>query len=106
VRACPSSVHNHFRYAEYLSQQGRVDEAVWHYAVFTSGRHAFPYEWTHPAAKEELTVPIDQRLRDMHRLLHFNLDEATWRARFVTYLRSLGRRREAQLVAGLAYPDR
>ena len=101
VRACPSSIHNHFRYAEYLSQHGRVDEAVWHYAVFTSGRHAFPYEWTHPAAREERTVPIDQRLRDMHRLLRFNLDEATWRTRFVAYLRSLGRRREAQLVSGL-----
>ncbi|MFL5303565.1 MAG: ArnT family glycosyltransferase [Polyangia bacterium] len=102
VRACPSSIHNHFRYAEYLSQHGRVDEAIWHYAVFTSGRHAFPYEWTHPAAEEERTVPIDQRLRDMHRLLRFNLDEATWRARFVAYLRSLGRRREAQLLSGLS----
>ncbi|HVT09940.1 MAG TPA: glycosyltransferase family 39 protein [Polyangia bacterium] len=106
VRACPSSIHNHFRYAEYLSQHGRVDEAVWHYAVFTSGRHAFPYEWTHPAAQEERTVPIDDRLRDMHRLLRFSLDEATWRARFVAYLRGMGRRREAQFVAGLPSSDR
>jgi len=102
VRACPSSIHNHFRYAEYLSQNGQVDEAVWHYAVFTSGRHAFPNAWSHPAAKEERTVPIDQRLRDMHRLLRFSLDERTWRGRFVAYLRSLGRRREAQLMSGIS----
>jgi len=102
VRACPSSIHNHFRYAEILSQDGQVDEAVWHYAVFTSGRHAFPHAWSHPAAKEERTVPIDQRLRDMHRLLGFSLDERTWRSRFVAYLRSLGRRREAQLVSGVS----
>jgi hypothetical protein len=100
VRACPDSIHNHFRYAEYLSQHGDVDEAVWHYAVFTSGRHAFPYAWNHPAAKEEVTVPVDQRLREMHSLLRFGLDEATWRARFAAYLRSFGRGREARRVAG------
>ncbi|HEY8926420.1 MAG TPA: glycosyltransferase family 39 protein, partial [Polyangia bacterium] len=100
VRACPDSIHNHFRYAEYLSQRGDVDEAVWHYAVFTSGRHAFPYAWSHPAAKEEATVPVEQRLRDLHRLLRFGLDEATWRARFAAYLRSFGRTREARRVAG------
>jgi len=100
VRACPDSIHNHFRYAEYLSQRGDVEEAVWHYAVFTSGRHAFPYAWSHPAAKEEATVPVAQRLRDMHGLLRFGLDQATWRARFAAYLRSFGRRREARVVAG------
>ena len=102
VRACPDSIHNHFRYAEYLSQHGDVDEAVWHYAVFTSGRHAFPYAWNHPAAKEEATVPVDERLRDMHGLLRFGLDEPTWRARFAAYLRSFGRRREARRVLGLS----
>jgi len=101
VRACPSSVHNHFRYAEYLSRTGQVDEAVWHYAVFTSGRHAFPYAWSHPAAAEEASVPVDQRLRDVHRLLRSDLDEATWHARFVAYLRSLGRPREARRAASL-----
>jgi hypothetical protein len=101
VRACPDSIHNHFRYAEYLSQRGDVDEAVWHYAVFTSGRHVFPYAWSHPAAKEETTVPVEQRLRDMHGLLRFGLDEATWRSRFAAYLRSFGRKREARRVAGL-----
>jgi len=102
VRACPDSIHNHFRYAEYLSQRGDVDEAVWHYAVFTSGRHAFPYAWSHPAAREEATVPAAERLRDMHGLLRFGLDEATWRARFEAYLRSFGRKREARRVAGLS----
>ena len=106
VRACPSSLHNHFRYAEYLSQQGQVDEALWHYAVFTSGRHAFPHAWTHPAAGAERTMPSDERLRDMHRLLRVDIDEATWRARFVSYLRSLGRRREAQLLSGLGSEQR
>jgi hypothetical protein len=101
VRACPSSLHNHFRYAEYLSRQGRVDEALWHYAVFTSGRHAFPHAWTNPAAAAERDMPIEERLRDMHQLLRVGVDEATWRARFVGYLRSLGRRREAQLLSGL-----
>lgn len=101
VRACPDSIHNHFRYAEYLSEHGGVEEAVWHYAVFTAGRHAFPYAWTHPAAKEEATVAVDQRLRAMHQLLRFDLDEVTWRARFAAYLRSFGRRREARVVAGL-----
>ena len=101
VRACPDSIHNHFRYAEYLSQRGDVDEAVWHYGVFTSGRHAFPYAWSHPAAKEEVTVPVEQRLRRMHGLLRFGLDEATWRARFAAYLRSFGRKREAHRIEGL-----
>jgi hypothetical protein len=101
VRACPSSLHNHYRYAEYLSRQGRYDEALWHYAVFTSGRHAFPHAWAHPAAREERTMPIDDRLRRMHDLLRFEIDEPTWRARFVAYLRNLGRRREAQLLSGL-----
>jgi Dolichyl-phosphate-mannose-protein mannosyltransferase len=101
VRACPNSLHNHYRYAEYLSEQGQYDEALWHYAVFTSGRHAFPHAWTHPAAEAERTMSADQRLRDMHGLLHVRIDEATWRARFVNYLRSLGRRREAQLLSGL-----
>ena len=104
VRACPDSIHNHYRYAEYLSRTGQVDEAVWHYAVFTSGRHAFPYAWSHPAAKEEVTLSADQRLRDLHHLLRISMDEQPWRARFVAYLRRLGRRREAQLVSGLSSP--
>jgi hypothetical protein len=97
--ACPDSVHNHFRYAEYLSERGETAEAVWQYAVVTKARHAFPYEWSHPARDEELSMPVDERLREMHRLLHVGIDERLWRGRFVAYLRSLGRRREARLVA-------
>jgi len=37
----------------------------------------------------------------MHDLLRFEIDEPTWRARFIAYLRHLGRRREAQLLSGL-----
>ena len=48
VRACPNSMHNQFRYAEYLSRQGNTAEAVWHYAVLSKGRHAFPYAWSTP----------------------------------------------------------
>jgi protein O-mannosyl-transferase len=99
VRACPDSLHNHFRYAEYLSERGETAEAVWHYALATKGRNAFPHAWSHPAKKEERSVPIDQRLREMHRLLQVHIDESVWRSRFVKYLRSLGRWREARLVA-------
>lgn len=101
VRVCPDSVHNHFRYAEYLSQRGETAEAVWHYAVTTKGRHAFPYAWTHPAREAERTLPVDQRIRDMPRLLQVNIDAALWYSRFQSYLRSLGRWREARLVSEL-----
>jgi hypothetical protein len=99
VRACPDSLHNHFRYAEYLSRQGQTAEAVWHYAVFSKGRHVFPYAWSHPAAKEERSLPADQRVREMHDLLGVTISEPVWRERFAMYLRSIGRWREAQLVA-------
>jgi 4-amino-4-deoxy-L-arabinose transferase-like glycosyltransferase len=99
VRACPDSLHNHFRYAEYLSRQGNTAEAVWHYAVFSKGRHAFPYAWSHPAADEERSLPADQRVREMHDLLGITISEPVWRERFEMYLRSIGRWREAQLVA-------
>jgi hypothetical protein len=101
VRACPDSVHNHFRYAEYLSKRGETAEAVWHYAVTTKGRHAFPYAWTHPAREAERTLPVDQRIRDMPRLLQVTIDTAQWYSRFQIYLRSLGRWREARLVSEL-----
>ena len=101
VRVCPDSLHNHFRYAEYLSQRGETAEAVWHYAVYTKGRHAFPYEWKHPASEEERTLPVDRRIRDMPRLLQANIDAAQWYGRFHSYLRSLGRWREARLVSEL-----
>ena len=95
---CPDSAHNHFRYAQYLSQQGETAEAVWHYAVFTRARHAFPYAWSHPAREEERSMPVEQRLREMHRLLKVDLDEGRWRGRFASYLRSMTRWREANLV--------
>jgi hypothetical protein len=65
VQVCPNSVHNHFRYAEYLSERGETAEAVWHYAVVTKARNAFPYAWSHPARKEEQSMPVDQRLHEM-----------------------------------------
>jgi hypothetical protein len=71
----------------------------WHYAVVTKARNAFPYAWSHPAREEEQSMPVDQRLREMHRLLHVRIDESLWRPRFETYLRSMGRGREARLVA-------
>ena len=99
VRACPNSLHNHFRYAEYLSRQGNTAEAVWHYAVLSKGRHAFPYAWSHPAVQEERSLPADQRVREMHDLLGVTISEPVWRERFEMYLRSIGRWKEAQLVA-------
>jgi hypothetical protein len=101
VQVCPNSLQNHFHYAEYLSEHGETAEAVWHYGVVTAGRHAFPYAWTHPAQEAEATLPVDARLRQMHRLLGFTIDEATWRLRFAAYLRSFGRRREADLVTSI-----
>jgi hypothetical protein len=101
VRACPDSVHNHFRYAEYLSEQGQTAEAVWHYGLVTSGKHAFPYAWSHPALEAERTLPADVRVHEMHRLLGFAVDESKWRIRFEAYLRSFGRQREADLVASM-----
>ena len=99
VRVCPDSVHNHLRYADYLSAQGETAEAVWHYAVAAQARHAFPYAWSHPARDEELWTPADQRLRNMHRLLQIGADDGVWRSQFANHLRSLGRWREARLVA-------
>ena len=61
VVACPDSIHNHFRYAEYLSTTGQTAEAVWHFAVVAKGRHAFPYAWSHPAKQEERTLPVEER---------------------------------------------
>jgi hypothetical protein len=43
-------------------------------------------------------MPVDQRLHEMPRLLQISIDERTWRGRFSSYLRSLGRPREAKLV--------
>jgi len=101
VDACPDSVHNHFRYAEYLANHGESAEAVWHYAVVTKGRHAFPYAWSHPAKEEERSMPIAERLQKMHALLGFNIDEASWRTRFEQFLISIGRVTEANLVASI-----
>lgn len=101
VAACPDSLHNHFRYAEYLANHGQSGEAVWHYAVVAKGRHAFPYAWSHPAEQAERSLPIDERLLHMHDLLGFTIDEATWRNRFEQYLISLGRIAEANLVASI-----
>jgi hypothetical protein len=101
VVACPDSIHNHFRYAEYLSTIGQTAEAVWHFAVVSKGRHAFPYAWSHPAKQEERTLPVEERLRAMHRLLGFTIDEPTWRNRFAEYLLGIGRSREASLVASM-----
>ena len=95
---CPDSAHNHFRYAEYLSERGQSAEAVWHYAAFTMARHAFPYAWSDPATEEERSMPAEQRLHEMHRLLQVGLEERQWRSRFASFLRSLGRGREATLV--------
>ena len=105
VVACPDSLHNHFRYAEYLADHGQSAEAVWHYAVVTKGRHAFPYAWSHPARQQELSLPIDERLRDMHNLLGFTIDEPIWRRRFEGYLISIGRAPEARLFASVR-PER
>lgn len=102
VRACPDSLHNHFRYAEYLSRNGQTAEAVWHYAVLSKGKHAFPYEWSHPAKEEERSLPVEERLHAMYRLLGFTIDEPTWRSRFEQYLLSIGRAREASLVASMS----
>ncbi len=99
VRACPNSLHNHFRYAEYLSSQGQTAEAVWQYAVLTKGRHAFPYAWSHPAVEAERSMPAEQRVREMHDLLGITLSEPEWRERFEMYLRSMGKWQEAELVA-------
>ncbi len=82
VVACPDSIHNHFRYAELLATTGQTAEAVWHFAVVAKGRHAFPYAWSHPAKQEERTLPVEERLRAMHHLLGFTIDEPTWRNRF------------------------
>jgi hypothetical protein len=98
VRACPNSLHNHFRYAEYLSRQGNTAEAVWHYAVLSKGRHAFPYAWSHPAVHEERSLPADQRVREMHDLLGVTISEPVWRERFEMYLLNIGKSKEAQLV--------
>jgi len=98
VKTCPDSLHNHFRFAEYLSQQGQTAEAVWHYGVVTAGKHAFPYQWHHPATDAEKTLSPDVRVREMHHLLGFRVDEATWRTRFENYLRSFGKASEADLV--------
>lgn len=102
VAACPDSLHNHFRYAEYLADRGQSAEAVWHYGVVTRGRHAFPHAWSHPAKEEERSLPIDERLRNMHRLLGFAIDEPTWRDFFEQFLVSIGRLPEARLVASMA----
>jgi hypothetical protein len=104
VVACPDSLHNHFRYAEYLANGGHTAEAVWHYAVVAKGLHAFPHAWSHPAKQEERALPIDERLRSMHRLLQFTIDEPTWRHRFERYLISIHRTPEARLVASLGSP--
>jgi hypothetical protein len=101
VRSCPDSLHNHFRYAEYLSRNGQTAEAVWHYAVLSKGKHAFPYAWSHPAKEEERTLSAEERVRAMYRLLGFTIDEPTWRNRFEQFLLSLGRTREAKLVASM-----
>jgi len=101
VLACPNSLHNHYRYAEYLSKQGETAEAVWHYAVTTKGRHAFPYAWVHPASEAERTLPVEQRLRDMPGLLQASISAPLWYSRFEGYLRALGRLREARLVSEL-----
>lgn len=101
VGVCPNSLHNHYRYADYLSYQGQTAEAVWHYAVMSKGRHAFPYAWSHPAQEEERTLPAERRLREMYHLLGFTVDESVWRSRFETYLRSLGKEREAHLFAAM-----
>jgi hypothetical protein len=101
VRACPNSAHDHFRYAEYLSEQGETAEAVWHYGLVTSAKHAFPYAWFHPAQEAERTLPADVRVHEMHRLLGFAVDESKWRMRFEAYLRSFGREREADLIESM-----
>jgi hypothetical protein len=101
VRVCPNSVHDHFRYAEYLSEQGQTAEAVWHYGLVTKGKHAFPHAWSHPAQEAERSLPAEPRVREMHRLLGFAVDESIWRMRFEAYLRSFGRQREADLIASM-----
>lgn len=98
VETCPDSVHNHFRFAEYLSDRGQTAEAVWHYAVASQGVAHFPRPWTHPAKDEEWSLPLAVRMRDLHKLLHVDLDAPTWRERFHAYLINQGRPREAALV--------
>lgn len=99
VQVCPNSLHNHFNYAEYLSAQGQAAEAAWHYGVVSRGKHFFPYAWSHPALEEERSLPAEQRVRRMHDLLGFKVAEPIWRVRFEAYLRSMGRQREADLIA-------
>jgi hypothetical protein len=98
VEVCPDSVHNHFRYAEYLSDRGQTAEAIWHYAVASQGVANFPRPWTHPAKDEEWSLPLEERMRNLHKLLRVELDAPTWRQRFHAYLISQGRPREAALV--------
>jgi len=98
VAVCPDSVHNHFRYAEHLSDQGHPSQALWHFAVASQGASAFPRPWTHPAKEAEWSLPIETRLRQMHQLLQVPLDETIWRQRFRNYLVRQGRNREAALL--------
>jgi len=69
--------------------------------VATKGRSAFPHAWSHPAIEAELSMPVDQRLREMPRLLQVSINESLWRHRLQAYLSSMGRWREARLVAEL-----
>ena len=98
VVSCPSSVHNHARYADLLAGQGRTAEAVWHYAVASAGRSRFPGRWEHPAADAELTLGAEERTRRMHQLLHIERAEPEWRVEFASFLRAAGHPREASLV--------
>jgi hypothetical protein len=98
VRTCPDSVHNHLRYAEMLSENGRYEEAVWHFAVAATGRNSFPNRWEHPATGAECAMPARRRLALMHQLLHAPGTEAQWRAGFASYLTAAGRYAEARLV--------
>jgi hypothetical protein len=98
VETCPNSVHNHFRYAELLSDEGKAEEAVWHFAVAATGRNSFPNRWEHPAAEAECSVPVRRRLAMMHELLHAPGTEAQWRAGFASYLTATSHYPEARLV--------
>ncbi len=98
VAACPDSVHDHYRLARLLAADGDAESAVWHFAVASQGRGAFPEPWHHPAAAEEATLSPAERVRTMHALLRVAAPEAVWRAWLAASLRAQGMESEARVV--------
>lgn len=82
---CPRAVHSRFILANAMRERGRVDEAIWHYAVAAAGRAAFPEPFESPLLAAEDTLPLSERLPRIPALVGAADPIAYWSA-FHSYL--------------------